>query len=65
MEISDFDKSRIQEILLGEGDSFSRQLLRLIAKADGPNRETLRSVYPSHVEAYENWYWSDKDDGKD
>lgn len=55
-QISEHDKRRVGEILGGYGDWFNAQLLRLIAKCDQDNLETLRSVYPSHVAAYEEWY---------
>ena len=40
---------------------FSGHLLRLIAKADGQNRERLRKGFPEHVAAYESWL---RNDGK-
>jgi hypothetical protein len=45
----------MQEILLGHGTWFSAQLLRLIAKSDHENLQIIRSVYADHVEAYETW----------
>lgn len=53
--ISKFDRARIEQILAGDGEWFSAKLLRLIAHCDSDNLETLRSVYPDHVEAYEEW----------
>ena len=50
------------DILAGYGDWFSAQLLRLIAKADYNNRERLRTAFPEHVQAYEDWFLSDKSD---
>lgn len=55
--LSDFDRQHMLEILSGEvGSWFSADLMRLIAKADGDNKELLRQVFPDHVEAYEEWY---------
>lgn len=54
-QISQHDREHMQELLAGYGDWFSAHLLRLIAKCDKDNLETLRSVYPDHVEAYEQW----------
>ena len=61
-QISKFDRERVGSILRGDGDWFSAQLLRLIAHCDRDNLETLRSVYPDHVEAYEAWQRRDSDD---
>lgn len=57
LEISDFDRDHIEDILIDtkQHHSFSNALLRLIAKADGVQREVLRSVYPTHVSAFEAW----------
>jgi len=54
-KLSDYDKANIANILGGNGDWFSAELLRLIMKADRENRELLRQVFPDHVEAYENY----------
>lgn len=54
-ELSSFDIDRLGHILAGEGDWFSADLLRLIAKADPQNRAALRTIYPQHVEAFEKW----------
>jgi hypothetical protein len=56
MDISDYDKQHIVEILGGEGNWFGAHLIRLIAKADLHNRHLLGEVYPEHVEAYLKWY---------
>lgn len=56
-EISEFDKNNIQQILRGHGDWFSAKLIRLIANCDKTNLEKIRSQFPDHVEAYENWYY--------
>lgn len=50
---SDFDVANIQRILSGEGDWWSAELLRLIAKSDRAHREALRLAAPLHVAAYE------------
>lgn len=42
-------------VLDGTGDSFTGQLLLLIAKADPGNREALRRGFPDAVSAYETW----------
>lgn len=59
MALSDFDRTHIHEILVNKGnqyDWFSAQLIRLIAKADAPNRALLSLVYPEHVDAYFAWF---------
>ena len=56
LPISKHDRELIHEIVCGYGDWFSADLVRLINKADKSNTEILRSVYPEHVEAYEDWY---------
>lgn len=54
--LSDFDKSRIEDILIDRfGDWFSAHLLRLIAISDPLNTERLRSIYPEHVKAVEDY----------
>lgn len=57
LELSDFDRDHVEEILNDDRHyhSFSNALLRLVAKADGVQREVLRSVYPTHVGALEAW----------
>lgn len=54
-EPSEFDKAHVSQILLGRGDWFGADLLRLIAHADAENRERLRMSFPAHVELYETW----------
>lgn len=54
--ISDYDKAHVQEILNGLGDWYIADLLRLVARADGHNRELLRQVYPEVLEAFDDWY---------
>jgi hypothetical protein len=39
----------------GSADSFTGQLLLLIAKADPGNRFRLRAGFPRHVAAWEFW----------
>ena len=53
--ISDYDRAHIGSILAGEGDWFTAQLLRLIAKADSTNRMKLSVAFPEEVKAYEEW----------
>ena len=55
MPLSDYDRSHISAIMSGDGDWFTAQLLRLIAKADMENRWRLRRGFPEEVEAYERW----------
>jgi hypothetical protein len=59
MNMSPHDKEHIEAILNGYGDWFGAQLLRLIARADIPNREALRLGYPEEVEAYERWFYKE------
>ena len=51
------DAAHIEDVLINQREytSYSNQLVRLIAKADGVQREVLRSVYPTHVEAFDKW----------
>jgi len=49
MEMSDYDKASIGEILAGDGDWYTAHLIRLIAKADGNNLRKLARVYPDEV----------------
>jgi hypothetical protein len=53
--MSPYDKAHVQQILLGRGDWFGAQLLRLIEKADKENREKLRLGFPDYVAAFELW----------
>lgn len=55
-EVSAIDRGQMDQIMRGEGSSFSRQLIRLIPKADAENRERLRLAFPDHVRVYEEWY---------
>jgi len=51
--LSNYDRGSIGNILAGEGDWFTANLLRLIAKADSHNIELLRKGFPEAVEAVE------------
>ena len=51
MEMSDYDKASIGEILAGLGDWYAAHLIRLIVKADGNNLRLLARVYPDEVKA--------------
>ncbi len=51
MEMSDYDKANIREILAGHGDWYGAYLIRLIAKADNNNLRKLVRVYPDEVKA--------------
>lgn len=55
MALSEFDRENLKGILAGEGDWFTAQLLRLIAKSDSINRERLRAVFPEEVRAWQNY----------
>jgi len=60
--ISDFDKANMADILAGNGDWFTAQLLRLIAGADFENKAKLRLGFPDVVQAYDAWMESRDDD---
>lgn len=60
MAVSDFDRSHINEIMGGEGDWFTAQVLRLCQKADAPNLALLAVVFPDVVELYQQWLTSDQ-----
>lgn len=55
--LSPYDVANIESILMGEGDWFTAQILRLISKADEYNRERLRLAYPAEVALWEKWYF--------
>jgi hypothetical protein len=59
--LSKYDIDNVENILRGDGDWFSAQLLRLIAKADEINRERIRKGFPNHVALYEAWYYKDSE----
>ena len=48
-EMSQFDKENVKGILEGEGDWFTANLFRLIAKADKGNRAKLFDAFPDEV----------------
>lgn len=54
--ISEYDRSAVEEIMSGEGDWMSAQIMRLIAKADPVTREQFRLGFPDHVALYEAWH---------
>jgi hypothetical protein len=56
MSMTEFDRANIGAIVAGEGDWFNAHLIRLIAKADLPNRSRLFVIYPEQVRAYEKWF---------
>jgi len=56
--LSSYDVAHVQDILNGEGDWFTAQLLRLVAKADDENRNKLHLAFPEVVDAYFDWYYS-------
>lgn len=49
--MTDYDREHLRDILAGHGDWYHARLLRLIAKADEPNRHQLAKAYPEEVEA--------------
>lgn len=59
IEISDYDREHVGDILESTAPngtiSFSHMLVALVCKADASQREVLRRVYPTHVEAFEAW----------
>jgi len=61
MALSDFDREHIEDILGGNDDWFSAQLIRLIAKADPVNLALIRLGFPDHVEAWESWYYGEEE----
>jgi len=54
-QLSDYDYAHFRDILIGHGDWFSADLLRLIKKADAENKECLRLAFPDHVQAYDDY----------
>jgi hypothetical protein len=56
MGLSSWDIDHLQDIFDGNGEWFTAQLMRLIAKADGVNLEKLRMAYPDEVRVYEEWH---------
>jgi len=59
--LSNYDRGSIGNILAGEGDWFTANLLRLIAKADSYNLERLRKGFPEAVAAVEAYREGTKD----
>lgn len=55
MTLSSYDEAHVEEILRGEGDWFTAELLRLCAKADIHNLARLRVAFPEVVDAYLAW----------
>lgn len=55
MTISEYDRVHVEDILYGDGDWFTAQLLRLCAKADSQNLEKIRTAFPDVVAAYLDW----------
>ena len=51
LALSDHDRAHVAEILRGQGDWFSAQLLRLIKRSDHRRREQMRLAFPTHVDA--------------
>lgn len=51
MPISKYDKENIGEILSGQGDWFTANLLRVISTADQNNRKKLYQGFPEEVDA--------------
>jgi hypothetical protein len=55
MPLSDFDREHLGSILDGNGDWFTAQLMRLIAKADKENLAKLALTFPEEVHTYLDW----------
>lgn len=53
--LSAYDKNHIGDLIAGQGDWFTAQLLRLCAKADDENLVLLSKGFPEVVEAYLKW----------
>lgn len=54
-KLSDYDRENIGNIIAGEGDWFTAQLIRLVVKADPLNRLFLALGFPEVVGAVEEW----------
>tara|TARA_R110002020_G_scaffold42334_1_gene124198 strand:+ start:521 stop:739 length:219 start_codon:yes stop_codon:yes gene_type:complete len=52
--MSAWDKEHLGNFLEGEGNHFMAKLSRLIADADGANRDRLREGFPEEVAAVES-----------
>lgn len=63
LELSDYDRAHVHDIMAGKGDWFSAKLLRFIrdSQPDRRNLERLRAAYPDHVAAAE-WWWNNRAD---
>ena len=55
MPLTDYDNDNIGPIIRGRGDWFTAHLLRLIARADTPNKEKLAQVFPKEVAAVQTF----------
>jgi len=55
MSNTDYDNDNIGPIIRGRGDWFTAHLLRLIARADTPNKEKLSQVFPKEVVAVQTF----------
>jgi len=55
LQISEHDRLNVEEVM-ANGDWWSADMLRLIAKSDIMHRMLLSVVFPSHVLAYEDWH---------
>jgi len=55
MPLSEYDKEHIEDIICGQGDWFTAELIRLINKADITNLHKLEAVFPDEVKAVNNW----------
>jgi len=59
MPLSDYDKTHLHDIMAGEGDWTSAELLRfiaLMASKSRPTFEKLARAFPEEARAYEWWY---------
>jgi hypothetical protein len=54
--ITDYDLEHIGEIIAGDGDWFTAQLLRLMHKADSENFAKLAHAFPDVGAAYLMWH---------
>ena len=55
MSNTDYNNNNIGPIIRGQGDWFTAHLLRLIARADTPNKEKLAQVFPKEVAAVQTF----------
>lgn len=56
-KVTDFDRAHIEDILTNprEYNWLACHIIRLVAKAHDEDRELLHSIWPDHVEAFEQW----------